>query len=58
MEWLSGFVREYCIGDGAFWRNSTFWLTAAAIILPFGWLLFALKLQPARIRARYVRRRT
>ena len=56
MDWITEIVREYCIGNDAFWRNSTFWLTAAAIILPFGWLLFALKLRPVRIRARYLRR--
>jgi hypothetical protein len=39
-----------------FWRKSSFWLTVAAIIIPFGWLLFALKLEPVRIRARYLRR--
>ena len=41
---------------GAFWKNSTFWLTVAAIVLPFGWVLFALKLEPVRVRARYFRR--
>jgi hypothetical protein len=40
----------------AFWKKSSFWLTVAAIIIPFGWLLFALKLEPVRIRARYFRR--
>jgi hypothetical protein len=39
-----------------FWAKSSFWLTVAAIIIPFGWLLFALKLEPVRIRARYFRR--
>jgi hypothetical protein len=39
-----------------FWKSSTFWLTLAAIILPFGWLPFAYKLQPVRMRARYFRR--
>ena len=40
----------------AFWKRSTFWITVAAIVLPFGWLLFALKLEPVRVRARYFRR--
>jgi hypothetical protein len=44
------------IRESGFWRSSTFWLTVAAIVLPFGWLLFALKLEPVRIRARYFRR--
>lgn len=44
------------IRESEFWRSSTFWLTVAAIVLPFGWLLFALKLEPVRIRARYFRR--
>jgi hypothetical protein len=42
--------------DSEFWKSSTFWLTVAAIVLPFGWLLFALKLEPVRVRARYFRR--
>jgi hypothetical protein len=56
VDWIYGIVREYCLGAGALWRNSTFWLTAAAIVLPFGWLLFAMKLRPIRNRARYLRR--
>ena len=40
-----------------FWTKTSFWVTIAAIIIPFGWLLFALlKLEPVRIRARYFRR--
>jgi len=41
--------------ENEFWKSSTFWLTVAAIVLPFGWLLFALKLEPVRVRARYFR---
>jgi len=44
------------IRESEFWKSSTFWLTVAAIVLPFGWLLFALKLEPVRVRARYFRR--
>ncbi len=39
-----------------FWKSSSFWLTVAAIVLPCGWLLFALKLQPVRVYARSLRR--
>jgi len=39
-----------------FWKSSKFWLTVAAIILPFGWVLFALTFEPVRVRARYFRR--
>jgi hypothetical protein len=56
MDWISEFWTDCCLGDEAFWRNSTFWLTAAAIVLPFGWLLFAFRLRPVRVRARYFRR--
>lgn len=42
--------------ERVFWKRSTFWITVAAIVLPFGWLLFALKLEPAWVRARYFRR--
>jgi hypothetical protein len=42
--------------ESRFWKRSTFWITVAAIVLPFGWLLFALKLEPVRVRARYFRR--
>ena len=42
--------------ERAFWKRSTFWITVAAIVLPFGWLLLALKLEPVRVRARYFRR--
>ena len=38
-----------------FWKSSTFWLTVAAIILPFGWVLWVAKLEPVRVRARDVR---
>ena len=43
------------IRESEFWRSSTFWITVAAIVLPFGWVLFALKLEPVRVRARYFR---
>lgn len=39
-----------------FWKSSKFWLTVAAIVLPFGWVLFALRFEPVRVRARYFRR--
>jgi len=55
MDWIGTLWRTCCMGDAAFWRNSTFWLTAAAIILPFGWLLFVFKLTPVRVRATYFR---
>jgi hypothetical protein len=42
--------------DSEFWKSSKFWLTVAAIVLPFGWVLFALKFEPVRVRARYFRR--
>jgi len=54
MDWISDLWRDSCLGDQAFWRSSTFWLTAAAIVLPFGSLLFVFKLQPVCIR--YFRR--
>ncbi len=44
------------IRESEFWKSSTFWLTVAAIVLPFGWVLFALKFEPVRVRARYFRR--
>jgi hypothetical protein len=40
-----------------FLKSRMFWLTAAAIILPFGWLLFGLQLEPVRLRIRYLFRR-
>jgi hypothetical protein len=42
--------------ESEFWKSSKFWLTVAAIVLPFGWVLFALKFEPVRARARYFRR--
>ena len=42
--------------ESEFWKSSKFWLTVAAIVLPFGWVLFALKFEPVRVRARYFRR--
>jgi hypothetical protein len=42
------------IVESEFWKSSKFWLTVAAIVLPFGWVLFALKFEP--VRARYFRR--
>jgi hypothetical protein len=42
--------------ESEFWKSSKFWLTIAAIVLPFGWVLFALKFEPVRVRARYFRR--
>jgi len=42
--------------DSEFWKSSKFWLIVAAIVLPFGWVLFALKFEPVRVRARYFRR--
>ena len=56
MDWISDLWRDFCVGENAFWRQTSFWLMAAAIVLPFGWVLLALRLQPARVRARYVRR--
>ena len=44
------------IKESEFWKSSKFWLTVAAIVLPFGWVLFALKFEPVRVRARYFRR--
>ena len=55
MDWISELWRDYCIGAHAFWRQGSFWLVAAAIVLPFGWVLLAFRLQPVRIR--YFRRR-
>ena len=54
MEWISALWRD--LGNQAFWKSSTFWLTAAAIILPFGWLIFVYRLSPVRVRASYFRR--
>jgi hypothetical protein len=56
MDWIGALWRDRCSGDRAFWRTGTFWLTAAVIILPFGWLFLALRLQPVRARASYFRR--
>ena len=56
MDWISTLWRDASPGDQAFWKNGTFWLTAAAIVLPFGWVLFAFRLAPARVRANYLRR--
>jgi hypothetical protein len=58
MDWISELWRDCCLGDEAFWKSATFWLTAAAIVLPFGSLLFVFKLQPVRVRhfRRYFRR--
>lgn len=55
MDWIIGFWRDYCIAQHAFWRQGSFWLVAAAVLLPFGWVLLAFRLQPVRIR--YFRRR-
>jgi len=56
MDWISTLWRGLSPENQAFWRNSTFWLTAAAIVLPFGWLLFAFRLGPVRVRVGYFRR--
>jgi len=56
MDWISTLWRDLSPENQAFWRNSTFWLTAAAIVLPFGWLLFAFRLGPVRVRVGYFRR--
>ena len=40
------------VRESEFWKSSKFWLTVAAIILPF----CALKSEPVRVRARYFRR--
>jgi hypothetical protein len=34
--------------ESEFWKSSKFWLTVAAIVLPFGWVLFALKFEPVQ----------
>ncbi len=36
----------------AFWKNGTLWMMAAAVILPFGWVLLLLRLEPVRVRVR------
>ncbi|MBI4628182.1 MAG: hypothetical protein HY729_05700 [Candidatus Rokubacteria bacterium] len=56
MDWVSELWRDYCIGEQALWRQGSFWLVVAALVLPLGWLLLASRLQPVRICARYVRR--
>lgn len=50
MDWIIGFWRDYCGGQHAFWRQGSFWLVAAVVVLPFGWVLLAFRLQPVRIR--------
>jgi hypothetical protein len=56
MDWIDALWRDRCLGDRAFWKSRTFWLTAAAIVLPLGWLLFAFMLEPVRVRVSYFRR--
>lgn len=41
----------------AFLKGSTFWLATAALILPFGWVLLLLRLEPVRVRVRSLFRR-
>lgn len=36
----------------AFWKNGTLWMMATAVILPFGWILLLLRLEPVRVRVR------
>lgn len=38
-------------------KGSTFWLATAALILPFGWVLLLLRLEPVRVRVRSLFRR-
>ena len=52
MDWILELWRDYGTGGGAFWRRSTFWLVVAALVLPFGSVLFVLKLEPVRVRLR------
>jgi len=52
MDWILELWRDYGTGGGAFWRRGTFWLVVAALVLPFGSVLFALKLEPVRMRLR------
>ncbi|MGH7355470.1 MAG: hypothetical protein ACRELS_12960 [Candidatus Rokuibacteriota bacterium] len=52
------------IGNGPWWRSEQFWLALAALVLPFGWVLFFMRLdairdrlQPVRVRVRGLIRR-
>ena len=52
------------VGNGTWWRAEHVWLALAALILPFGWVLFFVpldtiraRLQPVRVRVRSLIRR-
>ena len=32
MDWISDLWRDSCLGDQAFWKSSTFWLTDGRVI--------------------------
>lgn len=54
MDWILGLWRQHCTGEQAFWRRPLFWLVLAALVLPGGSILLALRWAPIRVRARTV----
>lgn len=36
----------------SFWKSGTLWMVTTAVILPFGWVLLLLRLEPVRVRVR------
>ena len=36
----------------AFWKNGNLWMTTMAVVVPFGWILLLLRLEPVRVRVR------
>lgn len=36
----------------AFWKSENLWMIATAVVVPFGWVLLLLRLEPVRVRVR------
>lgn len=36
----------------AFWKSGALWMMTTAVVLPFGWVLLLLRLEPVRVRVR------
>lgn len=36
----------------AFWKSGDLWMMTTAVVVPFGWIVLLLRLEPVRIRVR------
>lgn len=59
MQWLKGIVqeawRDHLLDPAPWYRRRSVWLMAAALVVPFGWLLPVGRLALVQVRARRIR---